>query len=313
MFNHLLNFRRGRDISRFFARQMEICQLDGRTNSYYRYRSTLKALEDFAGGPVLLESITPQWLQACENYWRCNGKGPTCINIYMKTLKCVMNMCVREGAFPASRMPFGQGLYEIPAPQRRRMALTEEELQKIISYSGNAVMEKYRDLWLFSYLCNGINFRDMLFLRYRDIECGEITFVRSKTSRSCGRVVRAPFTSEMREIVRKHGNPPGSSPDTYIFKYAHEGMDSQEKTMLVRKVTSQCNKYLHKISQELGIKPFTTYSARHSFATALLRGGVNIKYISEALGHSNISMTENYLAGSEQSDRLQFSRILLHK
>ena len=45
-------------------------------------------------------------------------------------------------------------------------------------------IEEFRDLWVFSYLCNGINFMDLLFLQYSNIMDGEICFVRSKTSRT---------------------------------------------------------------------------------------------------------------------------------
>ena len=43
----------------------------------------------------------------------------------------------------------------------------------------------------------------------------------------------------------------------------------------------------------------TTYFARHSFATILKRSGASTEFISDALGHSNLSTTKNYLAGFE--------------
>jgi hypothetical protein len=53
-----------------------------------------------------------------------------------------------------------------------------------------------------------------------------------------------------------------------------------------------------------------TYSARHSFATVLKRSGVNISYISESLGHSNLAITENYLASFEAEERKKNSILL---
>lgn len=40
--------------------------------------------------------------------------------------------------------------------------------------------------------------------------------------------------------------------------------------------------------------------ARHFFASVLKRSGVNIAYISDSLGHSDLKTTENYLASFEK-------------
>jgi site-specific recombinase XerD len=61
------------------------------------------------------------------------------------------------------------------------------------------------------------------------------------------------------------------------------------------------NEHMKKIAVELEInKPITTYYARHSFATILKNSGVSTEFISEALGHSSLQTTKNYLAGFEE-------------
>lgn len=63
------------------------------------------------------------------------------------------------------------------------MALTLEQIGQIARYEdGNEATAKYRDYWLFLYLCNGINVADFVKLRYRDIVDGEICFVRQRPS-----------------------------------------------------------------------------------------------------------------------------------
>ena len=54
----------------------------------------------------------------------------------------------------------------------------------------------------------------------------------------------------------------------------------------------------------------TTYTARHSFATTLKRSGVNVSFISEAMGHKDIKTTENYLGSIEETDRNKIANIL---
>ena len=78
----------------------------------------------------------------------------------------------------------------------------------------------------------------------------------------------------------------------------------------VRRIVSICNRKLKKIAQGTGIAQLTTYTARHSFATVLKRGGAKTSYISESLGHSNLTVTENYLACFEKEERIRNARLL---
>ena len=61
------------------------------------------------------------------------------------------------------------------------------------------------------------------------------------------------------------------------------------------------NDHMKQIALELEIpKSITTYYARHSFATILKNSGESTEFISEALGHTSLETTKNYLAGFEQ-------------
>lgn len=221
-------------------------------------------------------------------------------------------MARKDGIIKESQYPFGKGKYEVPSGSGRKLALTLEQIKKLITYTdGTKTTEMYRDLWFFSYLCNGINFRDMIFLQYSNIINGEICFVRAKTARNTkyGKTIHAVITSEMQTIINKWGNPE-ISPDNYIFPFAKGTENPFEKVKLIREIVTECNRVLKKIAHDVGIPRITTYSARHSFATVLKRSGVNIAYISESLGHSNIAITENYLAGFEVDERRKNSALL---
>ena len=65
------------------------------------------------------------------------------------------------------------------------------------------------------------------------------------------------------------------------------------------------------VGQELGFtETITTYTARHSYATTLKRSGANIAYISESLGHNDLSTTEHYLASFEKEEREKNAQLL---
>lgn len=59
--------------------------------------------------------------------------------------------------------PIGRGRYEIQAGEGRKLALTLDQIGKIANYTdGTDTTAKYRDYWLFLYLCNGINVADFV-------------------------------------------------------------------------------------------------------------------------------------------------------
>ncbi len=54
--------------------------------------------------------------------------------------------------------------------------------------------------------------------------------------------------------------------------------------------------------EEAGLKPIRMYNLRHSFGTALARGGVDIRTIQALMRHERITTTEQYLAYAPQPD-----------
>lgn len=312
----ILNARLGRYsgifVNSVFLKKMEELQTNGQANTYLSYKGTLHKIEQFAGKQISFQEITINWLNRCEHFWLSTGSSYSSMSFYFRNLKCIINMARKDGIIKESQYPFGKGKYEVPSGSGRKLALTLEQIKRLVTYTdGTKLTEMYRDLWFFSYLCNGINYRDMLFLQYSNIINGEICFIRAKTARNTkhSKIIHAVITPEMQSIIDKWGNS-NTSPDNYIFPFAKGTEDPFEKVKLIREVITECNQVLKKIAYETEIPRITTYAARHSFATVLKRSGVNIAYISESLGHSNLSITENYLASFEADERRKNSELL---
>lgn len=276
------------------------------------YQDALKSVESYGGENISYMAVTVDWLKNYEKYMLKLGRAYTTIGMYCRAIRSVINEAKRAGIIKENQYPFGNGKYEIPTGTGRKLALTLQQIKSVANYTdGKETTEKYRDLWFFSYLCNGINFADMLTLKYSNIRNGEICFLRAKTARTSRvkKEVCAVLTPEMEVIIKRWGKK-SPKPDDYIFGYLTGKETPFTEKDVIKAVTKLCNKRLKKIGAKLGIEPLSTYTARHSYATVLKRSGANIAYISESLGHNDLKTTENYLASFERDERVKNASLL---
>jgi len=196
--------------------------------------------------------------------------------------------------------PFGKRKYAIPNSRNIKKALTKEEIKKIYDYDlpEGSDDQKWRDLWIFSYLCNGINVKDIAKLKFIDIGEESITFIRSKTESTTRKKLKpvvASLSDPIKAIINRWGNR-RIKPDNYVFTFLQNGMTPMEEYKSIYNTNRTMNKHMKKIGREIGIiKNITSLTARHSFATILKKADAPIPFISEKLGHSSIPTTENYL------------------
>ncbi len=300
----------GEILNNTFKVKIEALEANEQINTRNYYQNVLNCIEQYAGNNVPLDSITVDWLRKFEKHLLQN-RNYTTVGMYMRALKAIINDSITAGALKLSQYPFGRGKYEIPEGVGRKKALNLEQIAQIVKYSDDSeATEKYRDLWFFSYLCNGINIADLIMLKYKNIEEGEIFFIRKKTIRrsKSRKEIRASITPEMESIIKKWGNP--KSPDNYIFPFLKGDEDAEQQVKVASDIIRRINRRMNTIGEVLKIGKISTYTARHSFATVLKRSGTNLSFISESLGHANLKTTESYLASFEKEERQKNAALL---
>lgn len=271
----------------------------------------LKNLELFSIRDLDFETITVDWLKKYEKYLLSNNKSYTTISMQMRVIRTLMNQAKRDGIIKETQYPFGKDKYEIKEGANIKKALTIEQIGQIFHYTDeNETTERYRDLWIFSYLCNGINVADLVKLKFRDIKDGEICFVRQKTETTSKnrREIRALLTPKLQNIIDRWGNKPIST--NYIFPYLNGKEDAEKRQRITKDLTKRINLRMKKVGEQLNIGNITTYTARHSFATVLKRFGAPISSIGESLGHRDLKTTESYLASFEKDERIKNAEFL---
>ncbi len=163
------------------------------------------------------------------------------------------------------------------------------------------------------YFGNGMNPKDIACLKYKNIHDEYLVFERSKTERAFRndpKPITVSINDDMRAIMERWGNK-DKSPNNYIFPVMEPGISPLRQYELMQLLVSFINNWMKHILKNLGIdKKGTTYVARHTFSTVLKRSGASTEYIQEALGHSDIKTTENYLDSFEKEVKKEFAQRL---
>jgi integrase/recombinase XerD len=274
----------------------------GRIGTAVSYECAKKSLNDFTEG-LKFADVTPEFLNKYEKWMLTNGKSITTVGIYLRSLRTLFNNAKSEGVMSNEFYPFGKKKYEIPTGKNIKKALTLHEIAKIYHYQTKAGTTEAmaKDYWIFIYLCNGLNVKDLCLLKRKNIDDNILKYERSKTMRSkkISEKIVVSLKPDALATIKNWGIP-SINPETYVFPHLEKGMTAENERKIIQQLTKTINKYMKRIAKELEInKEVTTYFARHSFATVLRNSGVSIEFISEALGHSNMKTTQSYLAGFE--------------
>ena len=277
---------------------------NGQIGSAISYSCACVSLHKFKAG-LKFEHLTPEFLRNYERWFLGQGNSITTVGIYLRSLRAIINVAIQDEMMNFKDYPFGKRKYIIPTSRNIKKALSLEEIAKIYHYQAEplSVKDMCRDYWIFIYLCNGLNVKDLCLLTYKNIAGDFIIFNRAKTDRtrrSNPEPIRIALKEDSKRIIAKWGQHQ-FSPDRYIFPHLKIGMTLQKQHDTIALLIHLINENMKQIALELEIqKPITTYYARHSFATILKNSGVSTEFISEALGHTSLETTKNYLAGFEQ-------------
>lgn len=269
----------------------------------------IKTQEKYIKLPILtFEEITPEFLLAFEKHMRGIGLSTSTVGIYMRNIRSIFNKAItQEKVISAEAYPFGRGKYSPPSSINTKKSLKMEDIGKIFNYIGVSEIEQWaKDMWIFIYLGNGMNIKDLAYLKYKNIQDGEIKFIRAKSKNSIKekeKRITIVLTDEMNLIIDKWGNK-NKGENEYIFDLLKKGASIIEDYKAKEQAVKTINKYLKRIAENLHLsrKPTTNF-ARHSYATVLKRAGIPIEMISEQLGHTTVKTTEIYLDSFEKEQR----------
>lgn len=259
------------------------------------------------GKPLNFVDITPKWLKSFELWLQKQKKSKSTIGIYVRNIRVLFNIAMKVHQIRAE-YPFT--VHKPKTAKGRKTALTALQISMIANYKTKHPQELfYRDIFMFSFLGNGMNLSDIARLKYSNIQDGEICFVREKTKgeESEEDKLHVPITKNMQSIIDRYGNKAVGF-DSYIFPMLKPDWNEERNYAEIKQLTKQVNKYVRQIASLVGIKEnISSYVARHSWATIAKNSGTSTEFISESLGHSSVIVTKRYLKSFEKSTREEHS------
>lgn len=216
--------------------------------------------------------------------------------VYTRTLRAVMNVAKEKELSDQKGYPFGRRKHFVPTGMNVKKALDIEQIKQIFEYKNTQEgLERAKYFWVFSYLCNGMNMMDTGQLKQRDLHSTYITFKREKTKRSTrGKpiIITVLRNNYIDEIIKKRGIK-SINTDDYIFDIANRTDSIEVIRKKIKQFTDVTNDWTKKIGKDLGFElNLTSYVARHSFATILVKSGAPLKLARQTLGSSKITTTE---------------------
>lgn len=287
-------------VNSIYEKHIQALNDEGRISTARSYQDSLTSMSSYKKN-LKVSQITPDFLKGYEKWMTDNGRSLTTVGMYVRALRTIFNMAIENEVIDASKYPFKK--YTIPAPQKISRTLKKEEIKQIINYTAKRDVDAVAlDYWVFSFISNGMNFKDIALLKYGNINGDFLEFRRAKTKRTTNNnslPIMVPLDENLLYIIKKRGNKSKKKED-YIFPILKHGLTPQQEYDHIKTFVRNTNKRLTRVGIELGLSlKVTSYVARHCFATIQKNNNAPLAYISEALGHSNLKTTQNYFGRFE--------------
>ena len=276
----------------------------GNANCYSRTLHVLELFDEKLSERVFPE-IDIKYVKSFDVFLQkreCKGNTR---KFYFKTLRAVLNKAIQDGEASETTYSFGKGGFSISSLEEEttKRYLPHDSMFKLkTTVMDNAVLERTRRLFLFSYYCYGISFIDAALLTKKNIirynGGNYIVYKRNKTKEAKKvKPIQIKITPEIQELMNWFSANTLLVEDYLLPIVSIPGYKGEQLYNHIRSRFGRNNKNLANLAQTLGITDMklTSYVSRHTMAMTLQDNQVPREVISQILGHSDLSTTNTYL------------------
>ncbi|GEO24712.1 tyrosine recombinase XerD [Alicyclobacillus acidoterrestris] len=264
-----------------FHKHMQTCERSEKT--IYGYLKDLEAFHRFYEArnncQCYIEDIRIDDVEAFMRLLQAKGLKPASRNRIVHALRSFYKFLRTKGLCEVNIM---EQVASIKVPKQERTYLTDDEVHMITKAMRNPIMRTVTYTLYYS----GLRISECLNLRLQDVdfETATIRVIGGKGGKD--RLI--PINHKLFDILSAYKNRYRlhATPEEAFFATLSTGSLS----------ASYYNTYLKKVvERQLGWKKrITAHTFRHSFASSLVRNGVNLVHIQKLLGHSSLAVTSVY-------------------
>ena len=278
-------------VETFIEEQIKQLREEHRFGTANNYEKTKRSLESFLRNKKLtFTNFNEQLITDYNTYLISKGLMRNSISFYMRNLRAIYNKAVKQKIVRKKDL-FLEVYTGIDRTRKR--AVDEELISKLynLKLDNNDSLSFTRDIFIFSYCMRGMSFVDIAYLKKTDIRNGVISYCRRKT----GQLMNVRIESCMQYIINRYMDENSE----YIFPIIKND-DKGEAYKQYRSAINIYNRNLGVLSDMIGSGcKLSSYTARHSWATAARKHDVPISVISAGMGHSSETTTQIYLKSIE--------------
>ena len=277
----------------FMKNQIRLMRNANRLGTALNYEKTMKNFAEFLGGVYLpFPAMTEQLIADYNAFLVQRGMVRNSISFYMRIMRAVYNKAVRQKLVEQTH-PFTEVYTGIDRTRKR--AVSESVISQLykLKLAEGTPLAFARDIFIFSYCTRGMAFVDIAYLKKENMQNGVICYARRKT----GQLLSVRIEPSIQRIIDRYSLE--LSP--YVFPIL-TSTDTKEAYEEYQVAINNHNRQLRRLSKMLiaGCK-LTSYTSRHSWATAARNHNVPISVISQGMGHTSEQTTQIYLTMLENS------------
>ena len=256
---------RAKTVEEFYEELITDFALANKIGNAKVYKDSCTSLKTFTKNKldIPFSHIDVEFLKGYEKWLRQKGCMETTISLFFRTLRSVYNKAIVAKHAKRTSYPFDDFKVSKFNVKTEKRAVTKEVIIEIMNLdlSGKSEYLNFsRDIFIFSYLCGGINMTDIANLKQSNIQNNRLIYARQKT----GKKISISLTDNAKVIIDKYAD---KCSNDYIFPFLNDNVHKTEAQRYRRrkKVLRNVNANLRTIAKMLNIETnLTSYVARHT-------------------------------------------------
>ncbi len=218
---------------------------------------------------------------------RLNEVKQWTVNIDLRTIKAIFNIALKFEYISINPMRYVKLL---SIPDKENLSFTNEQIKFITS---NIEHPGMRNIVLFA-LNTGCRLNEAVNIQWKDVNLSDMVLtIRNKENfkTKTGKIRQIPINESLYNLLTRMIKSENNilkffNPERYIFTNQNGYKFNKNY------VTKMFKGTLRKLNIP---EKYHFHCLRHTFITSLIKEGVNINYVKEIAGHSDIKTTMNYI------------------